>query len=123
MYSFGAETGHLRWSHGTGGYVYASPAVWRQLVLVGSYDHVFYAFDAATGLVRWSFPANGRISGAASVIDGVVYFSTFAHRTYALAAATGRLLWTWPDGEYSPVVTDGRRIYLTGRGRIYALIA
>ena len=56
-----------------------------------------------------------------SVIDGVVYFSTFAHRTYALAAATGSLLWTWPDGEYSPVVTDGRRIYLTGRGRIYAL--
>jgi outer membrane protein assembly factor BamB len=101
--------------------VYASPAVWRQLVLVGSYDHVFYAFDAATGTVRWSFRANGRISGAASVIDGVVYFSTFAHRTYALSAATGRLLWTWPDGEYSPVVTDGRRIYLTGRGRIYAL--
>jgi outer membrane protein assembly factor BamB len=121
VYSFGAETGRLRWSHSTGSYVYASPAVWRQLVLVGSYDHVFYAFDAATGVLRWSFHTNGRISGAASVIDGVVYFSTFAHRTYALAAATGRLLWTWPDGEYSPVVTDGRRIYLTGRGRIYAL--
>jgi outer membrane protein assembly factor BamB len=121
VYSFGADTGRLRWSHGTGGYVYASPAVWRQLVLVGSYDHVFYAFDAATGRVRWSFRANGRISGAASVIDGVVYFSTFAHRTYALSATTGRPLWTWPDGEYSPVVTDGRRIYLTGRGRIYAL--
>ncbi|MDX6425662.1 MAG: hypothetical protein QOD52_1067 [Gaiellaceae bacterium] len=121
VYSFGAETGRLRWSHSTGSYVYASPAVWRQLVLVGSYDHVFYAFDAATGVVRWSFRANGRISGAASVIDGVVYFSTFAHRSYALAASTGRLLWTWPDGEYSPVVTDGRRIYLTGRGRIYAL--
>jgi outer membrane protein assembly factor BamB len=121
VYSFGAETGRLRWSRSTGGYVYASPAVWRQLVLVGSYDHVFYAFNAATGVVRWSFRANGPISGAASVIDGVVYFSTFAHRTYALAAATGRLLWTWPDGEYSPVVTDGRRIYLTGRGRIYAL--
>jgi outer membrane protein assembly factor BamB len=121
VYSFGAETGHLRWSHGTGSYVYASAAVWRQLVLVGSYDHVFYAFDAATGRVRWSFHANGRISGAASVIDGVVYFSTFAHRTYALSATTGRPLWTWPDGEYSPIVTDGRRIYLTGRGRIYAL--
>ncbi|MDX6476146.1 MAG: hypothetical protein QOH95_1657, partial [Gaiellaceae bacterium] len=122
MYSFGAETGRLRWSHATGGYVYAAPAVWRQLVLVGSYDHVFYAFDAATGATRWSFHANGPISGAASVVDGVVYFSTFAHLTYALSAATGRLLWTWPDGEYSPVVTDGRRIYLTGRGRIYGLV-
>jgi outer membrane protein assembly factor BamB len=122
VYSFGAASGRLRWSHSTGGYVYASPAVWRQLVLIGSYDHVFYAFDAATGRVRWTFRANGPISGAASVVDGVVYFSTFALRTYALDASTGRLLWTWPDGEYSPVVTDGRRIYLTGRGRIYALI-
>jgi outer membrane protein assembly factor BamB len=121
LYSFGAGSGRLRWSHSTGGYVYAGPAVWRQLVLVGSYDHLFYAFDAATGAIRWTFRANGPISGAASVIDGVVYFSTFAHRTYALSAATGRLLWTWPDGEYSPVVTDGRRIYLTGRGRIYGL--
>jgi outer membrane protein assembly factor BamB len=122
VYSFGAETGRVRWSHQTGSYVYASPAVWRQLVLVGSYDHVFYAFDASTGAVRWSFHANGRISGAASVVDGVVYFSTFGLRTYALSAASGRLLSTWPDGEYSPVITDGRRLYLTGRGRLYAFV-
>ena len=121
VYSFGAETGRLRWSRSTGGYVYASPAVWNGLVLVGSYDGRFYALDAATGRVRWSRAAGAPISGAASVVDGVVYFSTFAHRTFGLDATTGRLLWTWPDGEYSPVVTDGRRIYLTGRGRIYGL--
>jgi len=122
VYSFGAETGRLRWSRPTGGYVYAAPAVWHELVLVGSYSRRFFALDAASGTVRWSFAANGPISGAASVVDGVVYFSTFAHRTYGLDARTGRLLWTWPDGEYSPVVTDGRRLYLTGRGRLYALV-
>jgi hypothetical protein len=123
VYSFGARSGRLRWSHSTGGYVYASPAVWHRLVLVGSYDHTFYAFDAATGDVRWSFRANGPISGSATVLDDVVYFSTFAKRTYALAAATGRLLWTWPDGKYSPVVSDGRRVYLTGLGRLYGLVS
>jgi outer membrane protein assembly factor BamB len=122
VYSFGAESGRLRWSYDTRGYVYASPAVWRQLVLVGSYDHNFYAFDAATGALRWSFHANGPISGSATVLNGVVYFSTFAERTYALDAATGKLLWTWPDGKYSPVVTDGRRVYLTGLGRLYGLV-
>jgi outer membrane protein assembly factor BamB len=122
VYSFGADSGRLRWSHSTGGYVYASPAVWRQLVLVGSYDHTFYAFDAATGALRWSFHANGPISGSATVLNDVVYFSTFAERTYALDAVTGNLLWTWPDGKYSPVVTDGRRIYLTGLGRLYGLV-
>jgi outer membrane protein assembly factor BamB len=122
VYSFGAGSGKLRWSRPTGGYVYAAPAVWHELVLVGSYSRRFFALDAATGNVRWSFAVNGPISGAASVVDGVVYFSTFAHRTYALDARTGSLLWTWPDGEYSPVVTDGRRLYLTGRGRLYALV-
>jgi outer membrane protein assembly factor BamB len=122
VYSFGAGSGRLRWSHRTGGYVYASPALWRQLVLVGSYDHSFYALDAATGALRWSFRANGPISGSASVLDGIVYFSTFDHRTYALDATTGRLVWSWPDGEYSPVVSDGLRVYLTGLGRLYALV-
>jgi outer membrane protein assembly factor BamB len=121
VYSFGAETGQLRWSRPTGGYVYAAPAVWHELVLVGSYSRRFFALDAATGRVRWSFAANGPISGAASVVDGIVYFSTFAHRTYALDARSGNLLWLFADGEYSPVVTDGRRLYLTGRGRLYAL--
>jgi outer membrane protein assembly factor BamB len=122
VYSFGAESGRLRWSYGTSGYVYASPAIWHGLVLVGSYDHTFYALDAATGALRWSFRANGPISGSASVLNNVVYFSTFAGRTYALEAPTGKLLWTWPDGKYSPVVTDGRRIYLTGLGRLYGLV-
>lgn len=121
VYSFGAQTGRLRWSHHTGGFVYAASAVWNGLVLVGSYDGVFYALAAASGRVRWTFRAGAVISGAASVVDGFVYFSTFAHRTYALDARTGHPVWTWPDGEYSPVVTDGVRLYLTGRGRLYAL--
>jgi outer membrane protein assembly factor BamB len=122
VYSLSARTGALRWSHHTGGYVYASPAIWHSRVLIGSYDHSFYAFDAATGDVRWRFSANGPISGSATVLNGVVYFSTFNERTYALDAATGRLRWTWPDGKYSPVVSDARQMYLTGLGRLYAMV-
>ena len=53
--------------------------------------------------MRWRF-AGDRISGSASVVDLLVYFSSFAHRTYALA-----------------VVAAPGRLYLVGRGRIYAL--
>jgi len=122
MYSFGAASGKLRWSRSTGGYVYASPAIWHRLVLAGSYDHTFYAFDAATGDVRWRFHSNGPISGSATVLDDIVYFSTFNERTYALRAATGKLLWSFPDGKYSPLVADEKRIYLTGLGRLYAMV-
>ena len=122
VYSFGARTGDLRWSHSTGGYVYGSPAVWKLHVLIGSYSGRFYAFDAATGDVRWQFQANGPISGSATVLGDLVYFSTLEQRTYALDARTGKLVWSFPDGKYSPVVSDGLRVYLVGYARIYAMV-
>ena len=122
VYSFGAVSGKLRWSHRTGGYVYGSPAVWRQRILVGSYDGRFIALDAATGRVRWSFDAGAPISGSASVLGRIVYFSTLGEQTFGLDAATGRVLWRFPDGKYSPMVTDGRRLYVTGYSHLYALL-
>lgn len=120
IYSFGERTGKLRWSYGTGGYVYGSPAVWDGRVFVGSYDHVFYALNAATGAQLWSFHANGPISGSATVVDGIVYFATLKRKTYALDARTGKQVWTWHDGAFTPVVTDGSKLYLVGWGKIYA---
>ncbi len=120
VYSFGERSGKLRWSYGTGGYVYGSPAVWRGRVFVGSYSHNFYALDAATGAVLWKFHANGPISGSATVVDGIVYFATLKRRTYGLDARTGEQVWTFPDGGFTPVVTDGRRLYVVGWAKVYA---
>lgn len=122
VYSFGASTGTLRWSYSTGGYVYASAAVWRRLVLVGSYSGRFFALDAATGEERWRFRAAGPISGSAVVIGDVVYVSTLARRTYALDAATGKLLWTFPEGKYAAAIADVGRLYLVGYTRLYAMV-
>jgi outer membrane protein assembly factor BamB len=120
VYSFGERSGKLRWSHGTGGFVYGSPAVWHGRVFVGSYSHTFFAFDAATGELLWTFHANGPISGSATVVDGIVYFATLARRTYGLDARTGKQVWTYPDGAFTPVVTDGQRLYVVGWGKVYA---
>jgi len=120
VYSFGEQSGKLRWSYRTGGYVYGSPAVWRHRIFVGSYDHTFYAFDAATGAVLWKFPANGPISGSATVVDGIVYFATLKRRTYGLDALTGKEVWSYPDGAFTPVVTDGQRLYVVGWAKLYA---
>jgi outer membrane protein assembly factor BamB len=122
MYSFGATTGKRIWSHSTGGYVYASAAVWDGRVFAGSYSHTFYAFDAATGDVRWTFKANGPISGSSTVIGNVVYFATLKQRTYALNARTGRQLWSYPDGKYTPTVAEGTQLFLVGKARIYGMV-
>ena len=122
VYAFGAKSGNLLWATSTGGYVYSSAAVWRRTVYVGSYDRNLYALDAATGGVRWRFRAGGAISGSPTVLAGVVYFSTLSARTYALDARNGRLLWTFPDGQYTPLVADRRRVYLTGYAKVYGLV-
>jgi outer membrane protein assembly factor BamB len=122
MYSYGATSGKLRWSNGTGDFVYSSAAVWRRNVLVGSYDGSFYSFDAATGDVRWRFPAGGKISGSPTVINGVVYFSTLKGKTFGLDVRNGRKLWSYATGQYAAAIASHFRLYLVGFSKLYALI-
>ncbi len=127
-----SRTGQLRWSRRLPSFVYASAAVAGSRVFIGSYDHRLYALEATTGKPLWSFKGQGPVSGTATVVGKLVFFSTCgscstfetnpaARRTYALDASSGKLIWTYPDGEYTPVVTDGLRIYLTGYATITAL--
>ena len=127
-----AGTGRLRWRRRLPSFVYASAAIAGKRVFVGSYDHRLYAFDAATGRSVWSVRGPGPVSGAPTVLGDLVFFSTCgscsrfesdpaARRTFAVDTRSGRIVWVYPDGEYSPVVTDGVRLYLTGFTTIYAL--
>jgi outer membrane protein assembly factor BamB len=127
-----ATTGLVRWRRRLPSYVYSSAAIAGERVFVGSYDHRLYALDAATGRRLWSVRGAGPVSGAPTVLGELVFFSTCgscsqyesdpaARRTYAADVRSGRVVWTFADGEYSPVVTDGLRLYLTGFTTIYAL--
>jgi outer membrane protein assembly factor BamB len=132
VYAFAARDGQLLWSRRTGSFVYSAAALSDASVYVGSYDHRLYALAASTGAVRWTYDAGAPISGAPTVLNGLVYFSTCgscslyesnprARRTFALDVRTGRLAWRFGDGEYSPVIADRDRIYLTGYTTLYAL--
>ena len=128
IYSFSSANGKLAWTKGTGGFVYASPAVaqvpgGRPTVYAGSYSGRFYALDARNGRVRWSHDAKGKISGAATVVGDIVYFSNLRRKsTVGLGARTGRKVFEFGRGSYNPVVSDGKRIYLTGYSSLYALV-
>lgn len=124
VYAFDERTGRLVWSHGTGAYVYGSPAVDGGRVFIGSYNHRFYALNAATGETVWAFTADGSISGSPTVVGRLVYFASLgrpgARRTYGLDVRTGKKVWVWRDGGFSPVATDGSKLYVVGWGKIYA---
>jgi outer membrane protein assembly factor BamB len=127
VYSFSASSGELAWSKSTGGYVYSSPAVanvegTKPSVYIGSYDGNLYALDARTGSVRWTARAAGRISGGPTVIGRVVYFADLASKTtYGIGVVNGTRVFHYKTGAFNPVISDGRRIYLTGYSSLTAL--
>jgi outer membrane protein assembly factor BamB len=126
--AYWASSGAIAWSAGTGSYVYSSPAVADvpgvgPTVYVGSYDGNFYAYNAYSGGVRWSHSAGGRIDGSATVLGNVVYFSSLgSNTTSGLNVRNGRQVFSFPDGEFSPVITDGKAVFLIGFSTIYQMI-
>ena len=110
------------------GSVYASPAVAQipglgPTVFIGSYDGNLYALDADTGGLRWSHASGGRIDGSATVLGKVVYFSSLGTKTTTgLNLWTGGSVFSYPDGEFTPVITDGKSVFLIGYSTIYQLL-
>ncbi|HYM58009.1 MAG TPA: PQQ-binding-like beta-propeller repeat protein [Solirubrobacteraceae bacterium] len=127
VYSFASSNGKLAWRKGTGGYVYASPAVaqapgGKPSVYIGSYDGNFYSLDARSGRVLWRHRAGGKISGGATVIGDIVYFSNLsAKSTTGLGARTGRKVFSFGRGAFNPAVSDGRMLFVTGYSSLYGL--
>jgi outer membrane protein assembly factor BamB len=127
VYSYDSSDGTLAWSYSTGGYVYSSPAVAntrhvRPTVFIGSFDGNVYALNAKDGSLRWERPAGGQVVGSLSAVGDIVYVSEFTHKTTTgLMMKSGRKVFRYPKGTYTPVISDGHRLYLTGYSSITAL--
>ena len=135
MYVFGARSGKLLWARPLGSYIYGAAAVYRRKVFVGTYDGRFYSLDAATGDVNWQINAGGAVHAAPTVMAGLVYYAVCSScgeaaqrsvargpdSTYAVRVRDGHRVWRFPAGKYAnPVVSDGDRLYVTGRAHEYA---
>ena len=127
MYSYVEKTGELAWSHSTGAEVYSSPAVAKTpnsppTVYIGSEDKHFYALDARTGAVRWERSVGGIVLGSSSVVDETAYVSVIGPNigTFGYDVNTGKKVFYNDQGEYNPVISDGKKIYLTGTSTVRA---
>jgi outer membrane protein assembly factor BamB len=119
--AFDATTGEHRWSRKLSGSIYGSAALWSETAYVGTTSGTFYALSALTGRTRWEVHLEGKILGSPTVTNGRVYVSTTNRETFALDATTGAIEWSYGDGYYSPLVVDGRRGFLVGKGRVYLI--
>jgi outer membrane protein assembly factor BamB len=127
VYSYVARSGELAWSYSTGGYAYSGPTVTNTrhsppTAYIGSFDGNVYALDAKDGSVRWSRPAGGQVIGSLSAVGDIVYVAEFTNKTTrGFMMRSGKQVFDYPYGTYTPVISDGRRIYLTGYSSITAL--
>jgi hypothetical protein len=62
------------------------------------------------------------VIGSLTAIGNIVYAAEFnGTSTTGFAMKTGRPVFHYPRGTYTPVVSDGRRLYLVGYSSITAL--
>ncbi len=120
VYALDEKTGKVEWSFDTGGPVYGSPALAQvpgtpATVYIGAENGRFYALDASTGKPRWTYNVGGPVPGTATVIGHTVYTSSFkTGRTIGLDAGTHEKVFELKQAGYTPVISDGKRLYLVG---------
>ncbi|MBS1879880.1 MAG: PQQ-binding-like beta-propeller repeat protein [Actinobacteria bacterium] len=127
VYSYDQSDGALAWTHSTGNWVYSGVAVASTpslppTVYVGSFDGNLYALNAQNGETRWQVPAGGQVVGSVSIVGNIVYAAEFTNKTTeGFDLKTGKKVFHYKTGTYTPVISDGRRIYLVGYSSINAL--
>jgi outer membrane protein assembly factor BamB len=127
VYSFDRHNGEIAWTFSTGGYAYSGPAVARTrrtgpTVYIGSFDGNVYALNAKDGEPRWIRAAGGSVIGSLTAVGDIVYAAEFDDTsTTGYTMKGGHRVFSYPRGTYTPVVSDGRRLYLVGYSSITAL--
>jgi outer membrane protein assembly factor BamB/predicted phosphodiesterase len=103
-----------RWKVHTGYTIASSPAVWRDLAIVGDAGGTVQALALKDGAVRWKFSAGGPVLATPATGGDRVVFAATDGIIYALNAATGKELWRHPTGRAlvaCPLVA-GERVFI-----------
>ena len=127
VFGFDEGTGKVSWSFPTNDFVYGSPAVAAvpgtpPSVYIGSENGRLYALDALTGKQRWRYEVGGPVPGTATVIGHTIYTSSFKTQdTIGIDARSHKKTFELHQAGYTPVVSDGRRLYLIGYFDLFGL--
>ncbi len=119
-----AATGQQQWQHSTRAYVFASPAVAGDVVLVGALNGILEARSLASGALLWEFRTEASRANAGWVLDasgrfngGLTFPSPWRESATGVVERQSRV------GSFfsSPLVAGGVVYIGSADGRVYAL--
>ncbi|WP_226647879.1 PQQ-binding-like beta-propeller repeat protein [Microbulbifer variabilis] len=134
-FALDAKTGNQIWHLATG-VTHTTPAIYKDILVVGSWNNHLYGVDNKSGQVRWKVKAKlpeGRLAGwqgwegfnlSPIIHDGVAYVGSRGTYFYAIDVATGEERWSskhptsWVG---SPAIEDEGEIYF-GMSDGYTLV-
>ncbi len=105
-----------------GGAFFASPAVGRDRVVIGSRDEFLHCMDRETGAPIWTFRTRHEIDGSPVISGGKVVFGSIDGWLYVVDLKDGRELWSYEIGAAilsSPAVAGGFVAIAAEDGRLY----
>lgn len=111
LYAVAAETGEVRWKHGTENYVMATPSIEAGLpgLIFGGCDGYLHIVHGLTGEEVHQVELGQYIANSAAVRDGIAYVAHYGGEVVAVQVGSGEIVWKTATGvEYhgSPAVTD-----------------
>lgn len=127
VFSLDRKTGKVAWSFPTGAAIYGSPAVAEvpgtpPTVYIGGENGRLYALSARDGHERWHQEVGGPVPGTATVIGDTVFTSSFkTGKSVGFDVHTQKRDFQLNSAGYTPVISDGRNLYVAGYYTFFAL--
>lgn len=119
-----AENGKELWHYKTEGKIFSTPAIWEELVIIGSTDSYIYAFNVKTGKPIWRYKCRKSVLGSPAIYKGIAYIGASDGSFRALRAKTGRLVWEWNKiGDFiesKPYVDDSQVVIGAWDNKLYS---
>jgi outer membrane protein assembly factor BamB len=102
---------------------YASAAVEKDLVVIGSRDDKVWAIDRMTGKRKWDFLTDNKVDGSAVIVGDRIIVGSYDKKLYILDRQGKKVADFELDGAVmgSAAVADGRVVIGTEKGTVYCL--
>jgi outer membrane protein assembly factor BamB len=120
------ETGEKLWSFKTEDQHRSSPAISKNVLVVGCDDGMIYGLNAKSGKLKWKFETGAAVFATPSIWDETVFVGSLDSVFYALNLLDGTLRWSFRTETpiYQSAATDGKNvIFGSSGGRLYCLNA